>query len=65
MSVTDQPQSRFDKEALDRLLKAGVGQLTPWAHQVSGPSSPLQKRKSEHEWAVSGIFPDLQERFDR
>ena len=65
VSVTDQPQSKFDKEALDQLLKAEVGQLTPWAHQGSNPSSPLPKRKSEHEWAVSGSFPNLQERFNK
>lgn len=64
-SVTDQPQSKLDKEALDQLLKAGAGQLTPWGQQGSGPSSPLPKKRSEHEWAVSGSFPNLQERFDK
>ena len=65
LSVTDQQQPGFDKGALDQLLKAGVGQLTPWAQQGSSPSSPLPKKKSEHEWAVSGSFPNLQERFNK
>ncbi|KAL3159262.1 hypothetical protein ABBQ32_011226 [Trebouxia sp. C0010 RCD-2024] len=63
--AVDQSQAQFDKQALDQLLKGGAGQLTPWAHQGSAPSSPLPKKKSEHEWAVSGSFPNLQERFDK
>jgi len=53
------------KEALDNLLKAGVGELTPWAQQGSAPPSPLPKRKSEHEWAVAGGFPNLEQAFNK
>ena len=63
--ATDHQQPGVAKEALDQLLQAGVSQLAPWAQQGSATPSPLLKKKTEHEWAVSGSFSNLEERFNK
>ena len=50
------------KEALDTLLQ---GEVTPWAQQGSGLPAPLPKKKTDHEWAVAGGFPNLEEEYNR
>ena len=50
------------KEALDTLLQ---GEVTPWAQQGSQMPVPLPKKKTDHEWAVAGGFPNLEEEYNR
>ncbi len=63
--TVDQHGVELAKEALDNVLQAGIGDLTPWAQHGSGPPSPLPKKKSEYDWAMPGGFPNLEAAFNK
>lgn len=63
--IADQHEVGLAKEALDSVLQAGIGDLTPWAQHGSGPASPLPKKKSEYDWAMPGGFPNLEAAYNK